>query len=52
MAEITAMSDAELAAACRVVGYQVAAPLLVGDRDERRGVLAMLHGEAAARGLL
>lgn len=51
MAEIKSMSDAELAAACRVVSRQVNANFLVGDRENRREVLAALTFEACNRGI-
>jgi hypothetical protein len=48
--QIRSMTNAELTAAARVVGRQVAAPFLVGDRDERKSVLTAINAEITARG--
>lgn len=48
--EIAGMKTSELIAAHNVVNRQVNAPILVGDRDERRAVLDAIKAEMSRRG--
>lgn len=50
MDEISSMTDHELTASIRVVSRQIAAPIFVGDKEERRDVLKHLQDEFARRG--
>jgi hypothetical protein len=48
--QIKSISDNQLAASIRVVQMQIAAPLFIGDKEERKVVLIELQKERKNRG--